>query len=166
MLDPIRATARVVCTVSLEQNSTPQKLMESHGEPKFWYLATAVASGRVKNMRSILLTILFSVGIGFGVWALSPFITGEKEPWDAHYPFYSTLLISGGALITVAKGRWAVLCVPGIWLGQLLALATLPWLDRSWWQLALFTTAVGSLVAFLGNVLGLALRLLLRESID
>ena len=56
--------------------------------------------------------------IGAFVWIASPFITGEREPWNAGSLYYfGTLLISGfvaGLLVPRRFWLWAI----AIWLGQ------------------------------------------------
>jgi hypothetical protein len=52
------------------------------------------------------------------VWAASPWLTGQREPWDAEFPFYLALLVAGavtGGL--VPKPLWAHYL--GSFLGQL-----------------------------------------------
>ncbi len=104
-------------------------------------------------MRKHFPTIVASILLGFLIWALSPSLLGEAEPWDSPYPFYSIVLFSGGALIALLNGKSHPLCGPGVWLGQVIALCTLPGIDRGWIMLGIFTTALGSLFAVLGNVI-------------
>ena len=70
--------------------------------------------------------IVASAFIGFGVWALSPLLTGQTEPWDAGGYYILSLLIGGGIVGCCTPGRvndtLRVLgaCF-GAWAGQLLA---------------------------------------------
>jgi len=102
-------------------------------------------------------TLLFSAITGFLLWALSPAITGHNEPWDAPYPFYSIVLIGAGALWALIRRRREPVGILGVWLGQVLALCVLPWLDRSAVIVGAVTTAVGSLFFLLGNAIIAAL---------
>jgi hypothetical protein len=43
------------------------------------------------------------------VWASSPWLTGEREPWDAKFPFYVVALLIAGAVSggLTPKPLWA-----------------------------------------------------------
>jgi hypothetical protein len=53
------------------------------------------------------------------VWAASPWLTGQREPWDADFPFYFVALLVAGAVSgTLApKPLWAHYL--GSFIGQL-----------------------------------------------
>ena len=63
-----------------------------------------------------------SVAAGFGsvIWALSPLITGELEPWDSESPYYFTALLISGIIVgaLIPRHVWAVFI--GIVIGQLI----------------------------------------------
>ena len=67
------------------------------------------------------ITISLSVAAGFGalIWAISPIITGEIEPWDAESPYYFVSLLVAGLIVgaLIPRHVWAVLL--GIVVGQL-----------------------------------------------
>lgn len=105
----------------------------------------------------------------FLVWALSPTLTGRVEPWDADWPYYSTAILLAGLLVGIAFRRALLSAYIGAWVGQILALMTLPSVDRSWWYRGVLATAVGSLIILLGIaastlLVALALRLSRRCS--
>jgi hypothetical protein len=101
--------------------------------------------------------IVGAAALGFGIWAASPALTGHAEPWDAQHPYYSLASLIGGGFLGFLS-RAVVRCYVGAWLGQVIALAVLPGLDRGWILLGVMTTAVGSLLILLGAAGGYALR--------
>ena len=46
--------------------------------------------------RADLITLLTAAVIGAAIWAISPWATGSKEPWDAEGVFYVAALLAGG----------------------------------------------------------------------
>ena len=70
--------------------------------------------------RHIVFNVLLSAILGALIWALSPTITGQAEPWDAESAYYFVALFFAGALAAVPGKRpvWAIYI--GIILGQLL----------------------------------------------
>ncbi|WP_397569222.1 hypothetical protein [Schlesneria sp. T3-172] len=65
------------------------------------------------------LSFLFAVAIGAGIWALSPIVTGETEPWDSRGPYYSIALLAGGALSAAVCPQYFWLAPIGIQIGVL-----------------------------------------------
>lgn len=59
--------------------------------------------------RPSLLAFLIAFTTGFTVWALSPWLTGYKEPWDAPGVYYYAALLLAGMLsgLVIAKPLWA-----------------------------------------------------------
>ena len=64
-------------------------------------------------------TVLVSAAAGALVWALSPWLTGYVEPWDADGLFYVGALIVGGSVAGAITPRplWALYL--GALIGQL-----------------------------------------------
>ena len=58
---------------------------------------------------STVLTFLIASATAFAVWALSPWFTGHKEPWDAPGVYYYAALLIAGMLsgLINAKPLWA-----------------------------------------------------------
>jgi hypothetical protein len=58
---------------------------------------------------SSVLTLLIAAATAFAVWALSPWFTAFKEPWDAPGLYYSAALLLAGMLSGVIKAKplWA-----------------------------------------------------------
>lgn len=54
-------------------------------------------------------TFLVSAGAGALVWAVSPWLTGYREPWDAAGLFYVVALVVAGSLagLLAPKPLWA-----------------------------------------------------------
>lgn len=87
--------------------------------------------------------------LGFGLWASSRLVVGTLEPWDAEWPYYSGVMLVGGAAMGMALPRQAATVFLGLWAGQALALL-LPGHDRSWFLLGCVTTGIGSLLGLTG----------------
>jgi hypothetical protein len=64
-------------------------------------------------------TLLLSATAAAMVWALSPWVTGQWEPWDANGVYYPAALLVGGALVGLLSPRplWAHYL--GAFVGQL-----------------------------------------------
>ncbi len=73
--------------------------------------------------RTITIQATSSALVGALIWAISPWITGRAEPWDADSPYYLVALLTGGMVLgfTWPKNLWIVFL--GIWLGQLAYMA-------------------------------------------
>ena len=61
----------------------------------------------MKN-RAVLVLMVAAVTSAL-VWAASPWLTGQREPWDAEFPFYFVALLVAGAVAGTAapKPLWA-----------------------------------------------------------
>ena len=95
----------------------------------------------------------------FLIWASSPLLFAQVEPWDTPYPFYSVTAFLGGALLGYRFRGGAFLAVfLGAWVGQALALLVLPGHDRTWFLLGVVTTGIGSFVVLVGAAVGALLR--------
>lgn len=70
--------------------------------------------------KNIVFNLSFSAFLGALIWALSPTITGQAEPWDSESAYYFIALFLAGALAALPGKRpvWAIYV--GIILGQLL----------------------------------------------
>lgn len=69
--------------------------------------------------RELAISFLFSFAGGAMVWALSPFLSGQVEPWDAKGFYYSTALLIVGLIVGLARPKHVLLHYAGIMLGQL-----------------------------------------------
>jgi hypothetical protein len=95
----------------------------------------------------------------FFIWASSPLLFAQAEPWDTPYPFYSITAFFGGCLLGFRFRGGALLpSFIGAWVGQVVALAALPGHDRTWFGLGVVTTGVGSLVVLAGALVGALVR--------
>ncbi len=99
-------------------------------------------------------SVVGGAALGFGIWAASPALTGQAEPWDADFPYYLTTSVIGGAALGLLFPRHLLRSYFGAWSGQFLAFAVLPDLDRDWLPLSVVTTAIGSLLILLGAAIG------------
>ena len=70
--------------------------------------------------KEITISFLVAAGLGALIWAISPFLAGVAEPWDAESPYYFVSLLVAGALVgvVVPNHLWAVLL--GIVVGQII----------------------------------------------
>ena len=71
----------------------------------------------MKN-RAVLTFMVAAVTSGL-VWVASPWLTGQREPWDADFPFYFVALLVAGAFsgALAPKPLWAHYL--GSFIGQL-----------------------------------------------
>lgn len=69
--------------------------------------------------RELAINFLFSFVCGAMVWALSPFLSGQVEPWDAKGFYYSAALLIVGLIVGLARPKHVWSHYAGIILGQL-----------------------------------------------
>ena len=62
----------------------------------------------------------FSILVGALVWIVSPYFTGQKEPWDSLNFYYRGTLFMGGFVVGSLVPRRCWLWAVGIWLGQII----------------------------------------------
>ena len=79
----------------------------------------------MRTSRKNLWVWLLATGLGAAIWVASPFVTGRREPWDAHSPYY-ILALAGAGFVTgwlepSRAWRWAL----AIYAGQCLAVIAL-----------------------------------------
>ena len=75
--------------------------------------------GTKRRIQETVATVI-SIVVGFGVWALSPRLVDTPLPWDADWPFYSTILLGTGFLVSLVTIKpWFGFF--GIWTGQIVA---------------------------------------------
>ncbi len=124
------------------------------------YKSPEVAKQRISARRPALTgRVVYAAAaaflLGFALWAGSRPITGNDEPWDAPYPFYAGAMILGGIVVGIIAPKRFVPALLGVWLGQIVALAAVPWLAAAGWLvLGVATTAFGSLLLLPGLILG------------
>lgn len=109
--------------------------------------------------------ILAGLACGAAVWALSPFATGLREPFDSATLYYPLAIFVAGALASLPAPRHAWLAVPAVFLGErLYALIVYPELRPwmlfgfiinlvipTWWPAALGALVVYALHRVLGK---------------
>jgi hypothetical protein len=69
--------------------------------------------------RELAINFLFSFVGGAMVWALSPFLSGQVEPWDTKGLYYSVALLIVGLTVGLARPKHVWSHYAGIVLGQL-----------------------------------------------
>lgn len=69
--------------------------------------------------RELVINFLFSFVGGAMVWALSPFLSGQVEPWDAKGFYYSAALLIVGLIVGFARPKHVWAHYAGIILSQL-----------------------------------------------
>jgi hypothetical protein len=105
-----------------------------------------------------------SVLLGALIWFLSPLLTGHREPWDAHSPFYPFALVAAGFIPACFSAHRFWLWAVGVWLGQTAAFLTLLLRESgSLWPLGLLALCFYSLLSFAGAGLGGGVHLVFRR---
>jgi hypothetical protein len=99
--------------------------------------------------------------LGAGIWLLSPWITGQSEPWDADGGYYVGTLFASGALGGfLIPAHWASVAL-GIFAGQLLVILGGVLADPAsgaLWPLGVAFLAAYTMLALTGALLSAALR--------
>ncbi len=114
---------------------------------------------------------VLAMALGAAIWLASPYVTGRREPWDAHSPYYIIALFGAGMVMGLLEPRrfwrWPV----AIYAGQCAAVLALTWVRHD--DLGLFVPmgmivlAVYTLLSWFGSAVGAALRRLVsRKSGD
>ncbi len=89
------------------------------------------------------------------VWALSPFLSGQVEPWDAEGFYYSVALLIVGLIVGFARPKHVWSHYAGIVLGQLTYMLFIPVLPGSSLILVgVASLAVYSIIALAGAASG------------
>jgi len=71
-----------------------------------------------RTKRRFLIAIV-SLAVGAAIWALSPWLTGCAEPWDANTAYYPLSLFGAGVLLGLALPGNLSFHYLGAYLGQL-----------------------------------------------
>ena len=108
-------------------------------------------------LRSSLPAFLVSATTALVVWALSPLLTGFKEPWDASGIYYSISLLLAGVVSGVIIANSLLAHYVGSIFGQLLyAIVFLP--IEPLGIVGLFFVVIWSLLFLVGSYIGLLVR--------
>ncbi|MGG6242809.1 hypothetical protein ACQ4N7_29760 [Nodosilinea sp. AN01ver1] len=81
--------------------------------------------------RELAINFLFSFVGGAMIWALSPSLSGQVEPWDAEGFYYSVALLIVGLTVGFARPKHVWSHYAGIMLGQLTYMLFIPVLPGS-----------------------------------
>ena len=73
-----------------------------------------------RPMKNFTINAIFSALLGAIIWFLSPFITGEVEPWDAFPLFYLVSLSIVGFIAAIPKSASLTSIYVGVIVGQFL----------------------------------------------
>lgn len=109
-----------------------------------------------------VLSLALSIAGGAAIWALSPAMTGQAEPWDSGSLYYVTALALLGLALGAMSARPLVilLIALGAWLGQVLYIVLFLPLGP------LFVAGLVILAAYLVlPVIGAAVSVLTRRSL-
>lgn len=71
------------------------------------------------NNKRVWITVLVSAAVGAVIWALSPWVTGHREPWDAAGIYYVVALFVGGLVAGVLSPRPLWAHYVGAFIGQI-----------------------------------------------
>jgi len=66
-----------------------------------------------------LITLVVAAALGAAIWFVSPWITGQQEPWDGDVTYYFAALIVTGLIAGVASPKPAWAHYAGNFIGQL-----------------------------------------------
>ena len=61
-----------------------------------------------------------SVVLGVLIWALSPILAGNREPWDAEGSYYTTSLFVAGLVPALIEPKQFLVWPVGVYVGQVL----------------------------------------------
>lgn len=112
----------------------------------------------------ITLSFVVATAFGAGVWALSPWLTGKAEPWDASLPVYCLCMLLGGFVFAMLCPRLFWIAVLGIYLGQVTYYFLFIGSPGATVVLLLLSVAVfGIPPAFVGAIMACACSLLWRS---
>ena len=121
----------------------------------------------MKPKQKSLLVFGVATCLGALIWLLSPFFTGEQEPWDAQSPYYVGAIVVAGfvpACLSFERFYWSPV---GVWTGQmgavlyLLSVSDGP--SNGLFLVGFVFLCVYSLWALAGAALGVAVHLGLRR---
>ena len=72
--------------------------------------------------RNAAIGLSVAAGLGAGIWAASPLVTGSVEPWDAESTYYIISLCLVGAVVGFLYPQQFWVAFPGVVAGQLIYL--------------------------------------------
>src|SRR5262245_26231738 len=70
------------------------------------------------HVRPLMFVIAAGAVLGAAIWFLSPFLTGEKEPWDSRSWYYPFALTIAGVLAAAIRPRYFWAAPIGVCVGQ------------------------------------------------
>lgn len=71
-------------------------------------------------MKTVTINIAIAIVLGAFIWSISPYYTGQAEPWDAESSYYAVALFVTGLLLGIFRPMRLWSHPVGIVLGQLL----------------------------------------------
>ncbi|WP_289031136.1 hypothetical protein [uncultured Paraglaciecola sp.] len=103
-------------------------------------------------MKNFLISISLSSFLGAAILFLSPYVTGEIEPWDSNNYYYSSALLIAGFVILLDRQASYEIAFIGIMLGQALYMFSFMPVD-SLMEIGFVIMAFKSLLSLVGLVL-------------
>jgi len=118
--------------------------------------------------REATLSLCVGTAVGFLVWALSPLISGQTEPWDAPGLLCVWISIGWGIVSVLYSGKSSLLGILGYFVGQWLFVSrvyepSLPLGDPQILSVYLVIAAIGVIPALLSAAAGQGLKWLLFQ---
>ena len=103
-----------------------------------------------------------AAALGALIWIASPMITGHREPWDAHGPYYVLSLLTAGAIAGWIEPQRLWRHVVALYIGQIVGVIVMlirnPPVDAGLWPLTLIVLAICSSIGWISAALAAALR--------
>ena len=108
-----------------------------------------------------------AMALGAAIWVASPYVTGRREPWDAHGPYYVLALVGAGLVMGLLEPRRCWRWAAGIYAGQCAAVVALTWVRHDdlglFVPLGMIVLAVYAALSLLGALAGAGLRRLMTR---
>lgn len=100
---------------------------------------------------------VLAMGLGAAIWVASPAITGRREPWDAHGPYFPVSLFAAGLFAGLAEPGRPWKAASGIYAGQMAAMLLGSGGDLGLWPLGAILLVFYTLLSAAGAAISGAL---------
>ncbi|MBI4342841.1 MAG: hypothetical protein HY599_05705 [Candidatus Omnitrophica bacterium] len=106
--------------------------------------------------------------LGAFIWAASPYVTGQVEPWDAETLYYPIALMSAGAMVALLEPRRFWLWPIAICVGQFAAIVVLMFVRppvgvNFFFPIGMITLAIYMVPSLIGSAVGAGIGWVVRR---